>query len=77
MYTAIKGIYENGELILEETPPTRQRVAVIVTFMEEQPQARPARRPGSLLRLGQAQGKVYQLPDDFNEPLDDLREYME
>jgi hypothetical protein len=24
---AIKGIYENGELILEETPPTQQRCA--------------------------------------------------
>jgi hypothetical protein len=29
MRAAIKGIYENGELILEETPPTRQRCAVI------------------------------------------------
>lgn len=77
MYTAITGTYENGELVLDEPPPTRQRVAVIVTFMDVQDQARPARRPGSLLRLGQAQGKAFGLPDDFNEPLGDLREYME
>jgi len=77
MYTAIKGIYENGQLTLEETPPTRSKVAVIVTFMEEQPQAIPNRRPGSLLRWGESQGKALKLPDDFNEPLEDLREYME
>ncbi|MGZ8243496.1 hypothetical protein [Methylomagnum sp.] len=72
MYTVIKGIYENGELTLEETPPTRQRVAVIVTFMEEQTQTQPRRRPGSLLRLGQKEGKVYRLPDDFNNQREEL-----
>lgn len=77
MYTAIKGFYENGELILEEAPPTRQRVAVIVTFMDERPKSLSERKPGGLLRLGKLQGKNYKLPDDFNEPLEDMREYME
>jgi len=34
------------------------------------------RQPGSLLRLGQSQNKIYRIPDDFNEPLADLQEYM-
>ncbi len=77
MYTTIKGFYEKGELILEEAPPTQHRVAVIVTFMEEQPKLTSERRPGSVLRLGQSQGKSYKLPENFNESLEDLREYME
>jgi len=34
------------------------------------------RTPGSLTRLGSLQGKNYNIPDDFNDPLDDLREYI-
>lgn len=34
------------------------------------------RKPGSLMRLGSLQGKNYNIPDDFNAPLDDLQEYM-
>jgi hypothetical protein len=77
MYTAIKGIYENGEVFLEEAPPTKQRVSVIVTFMEEKPKSTPLRQPGSLLKLGVSQGKTYTLPDNFNDPLEELKDYME
>ena len=34
---AVKGIYQNGQLILEESVPFIEPVAVIVTFLEEQP----------------------------------------
>ena len=34
MYTAIKGIYENGQVILQETPPTAKKMKVIVTFLK-------------------------------------------
>jgi hypothetical protein len=34
---AVKGIYQNGQLILEEPVPFIKPVAVIVTFLEEQP----------------------------------------
>jgi len=77
MYTAIKGIFENGQVIFEEPPPTTQRMSVVVMFMEEKPKSAPPRQPGSLLKLGASQGKTYKLPDDFNEPLEDLKEYME
>ena len=44
---------------------------------ENQVKKNPDRQPGSLLRLGQSQNKTYSIPDDFNEPLDDLKEYMQ
>lgn len=34
---AIKGIYENGHITLEEEVTTNQAVAVIVTFLTEKP----------------------------------------
>lgn len=77
MYTAINGVYENGVLELDETPPTTRKIKVIVTFLEEiETQTRKQRLPGSLKRLGETEGKWYRLPDDFNEPLEDLKDYM-
>jgi len=77
MYTAIKGTLINGQIILEEPPPTTQAMSVMVILMEEKSQSAQLRQPGSLLKLGQLQGKIYKLPDNFNDPLVDLQEYME
>ncbi|TAN51953.1 MAG: hypothetical protein EPN21_05275 [Methylococcaceae bacterium] len=33
----IKGIYENGQISLEETVPSKKTISVIVTFLEEKP----------------------------------------
>ncbi len=77
MYTTVNGIYENGVLILSETPPTTKKTKVMVTFLEEVETTLPKKRvPGSLKRLGEMEGKKYSLPDDFNEPLEDLKDYM-
>lgn len=77
MYTAIKGTYENGKIIFEETPPTTEKTKVVVMFMpDEDEQKQKKRTPGSLKRLGNLTGKKYSLPDNFNEPLDDLKDYM-
>ncbi|OHX37715.1 MULTISPECIES: hypothetical protein [unclassified Methylomonas] len=74
MYTAIKGIYENGQVILEETPPTNTKSKVVVMFLtEEQTVAKPVHRG---VKIGSLAGKGYSIPDDFNEPLDDLKDYM-
>lgn len=49
MYTTISGIYENGQIILQETAPTQTRANVLVVFMEEsqdsipRPKTHPAR----------------------------------
>jgi hypothetical protein len=77
MYTAIKGTLINGQVIFEEPPPTTQNMSVVVILMEEKLKPAPSRQPGSLLKLGASQGKIYKLPDDFNDPLNDLQEYME
>ena len=74
MYAAIKGIYENCQVILEETPPTTQKTKVVVMFLpEEELNTRPVRQG---VRLGSLAGKGYSIPDDFNDPLDDLAEYQ-
>lgn len=74
MYTAIKGIFENGQIILEETPPTNKKARVVVMFLsEEKLSAKPVHKG---VKIGSLAGKGYSIPDDFNEPLDDLKEYM-
>jgi hypothetical protein len=87
MYSAVKGIFENGQVFFEETPPTTQKTKVVVMFITEEPQ-KPRktgvrlgslageRTPGSLKALGLLEGVKYSIPDDFNEPLDDLKDYM-
>jgi hypothetical protein len=78
MYISVKGVYENGQIILNEDLPTQDKVEVIVTFLPktEEPALKKERKPGSLARLGEQEGKTYSIPDDFNEPLDDLKDYM-
>ena len=70
MLTTIKGYYEEGHIVLSEQAPVHSKTEVMVTFLTEPVEKKPAKRiPGSL------KGKV-DLPDDFNEPLDDLKDYM-
>ena len=72
MYTAIKGIYENGKLTLLEPAPDVERAEVLVTFLEEEKPSTPKKRRvlGGLKKIGGS------IPEDFNEPLDDLKDYM-
>ncbi len=74
MYTAINGIYENGQFVLTETPPTSKKTKVVIMFMEEVETLPKKKKKG--VKLGSLAGKGYNLPDDFNEPLDDLKDYM-
>ncbi len=69
MLTAIKGYYEKGKIILNEEAPVKTKTDVIITFLTEADNKSSHKRvPGGL------KGKV-SLPDDFNEPLDDLKDY--
>lgn len=73
MLTTIKGIYDNGKIILTEEPPVKTKADVIVTFLPtEESKATPGKQK---IFLGLLEGKI-KLADDFNEPLDDLKEYM-
>ncbi|WP_428657363.1 hypothetical protein [Runella sp.] len=69
MYTAIKGIYENGVLTMTETPPQVKKSEVVILFMND------SEAPKKGVKLGSLEDK-YSIPDNFNEPLDDLKEYM-
>ncbi len=70
MLTTIKGIYNNGNITLTEEPPVKITTQVIVTFLTEDQNAFiKIRTPGGL------QGKLT-LPQDFNQPLEDLKGYM-
>jgi hypothetical protein len=71
MLTTIKGYYDHGQIVLQETPPVETKTEVIVTFLtDEIATKQPAKR-----KLGGLEGKV-NLPADFNEPLDDMKDYM-
>ncbi|MCP9763769.1 antitoxin AF2212-like protein [Lacihabitans soyangensis] len=77
MYQAVKGIYENGVLTLLEPAPIQEKSEVIVTFIStEKAKVLKQRVPGGLLRLRNLKQGEVSIPDDFNEPLDDLKEYM-
>jgi hypothetical protein len=69
MLTAIKGYYEEGKIVMEEKAPVTSKTDVIITFLTEGEKLKGKRIPGGL------KGKVA-LPDDFNKPLDDLKDYM-
>ena len=73
MLTTIKGIYEHGKIILAEEPPVKTKADVMVTFLATEEKNIPNGKHKII--LGLMQGKI-KLPDDFNEPLDDLKEYM-
>lgn len=70
--TILQGIYENGQITLVEKPKNDHKMNVSVIFYEEEilnTKILKPRVPGSL------KGKI-RISDDFNEPLDDLKDYM-
>ncbi len=70
MLTAIKGYYDNGKIVLMEDAPVKTKTDVIITFLADvNSDTKRKRIPGGL------KGKV-SIPDDFDEPLDDLKDYM-
>ncbi len=73
MYAAIKAIYENGQIIFQEQPPTNEKTNVIVMFIKEDAKEID---PKKGVKIGSLTGKGYSIPDDFNAPLADLNEYM-
>ena len=77
MYTAVKGIYENGVLKFTETPPSVEKSEVVILFMDEQKEGEFLdKKPKTGLVLGSLAEKGFKLPDDFNDPIDDLKDYM-
>ncbi|MCF0041925.1 DUF2281 domain-containing protein [Dyadobacter fanqingshengii] len=71
MLTVIEGTYENGQVILDHKPKVENKTKVVVIFEEiEMPADTNEKRP-----FGISKGNITLSPD-FNEPLDDLKDYM-
>lgn len=71
MLTTIEGVYENGRVIFNEMPPVKKKSKIFITFLEDTEVATNLKkRP-----FGTLKGTIT-VPDDFNEPLDDLKDYM-
>ena len=71
MLTAIKGIYKDGTITLNEKPPIEKPMEVIVTFTQEIETS-----PKKQRKAGFAKGFFTYVAPDFNEPLDELKNYM-
>ena len=71
MFTTIKGIYNHGKIILQEEPPVQATIEVMVTFLTD----KKAENFQNKRKLGGLEGEVT-LPEDFNEPIDDFKDYM-
>ena len=71
MLTAIKGYYEKGQIILKEDPHIADKTEVVVTFLSEE------REPvmHGKRKLGLLEGKIT-TSEDFNDPIEDFKDYM-
>ena len=71
MLTTIRGVYDHGKIILAEEPHIHSKTEVIVTFLTKENDKNDKKRgaPGALKGL-------VNMPDDFNEPLDEMKDYM-
>ncbi len=74
MLTAVRATYDKGQIIWHEQPPTREKTEIVVTFLDGESETIPTRR-NNVIRLGSLVGKI-SLGDDFNDPLEDLKDYM-
>ena len=65
---AIKGIYQNGQVILEETFFAKKPITVIVTFLEEKP-SEPATKLFSSFNFEKAQQLFTPLKTSLSDAL--------
>ena len=76
---AIKAIYDGVNFKPRQPISVSGKYEVVITFLEpiedEIGDEQPKKRPLSELR-GFLKGKVW-MSDDFNEPLEEMKEYME
>lgn len=72
MLTTIKGVYEHGKItVTEKLPIMESRADVLITFLPQQKKEKV--NPKRI--LGGLEDKI-SVPEDFNEPLSDLKDYM-
>ena len=69
MQTTIRGLYDNGKIILYEKPPVDTPTEVLVTFTKEVATMPKQTEPTTFRRSGYGKGTV--LSPDFDDPIDD------
>ena len=74
---AIKAIYDGLTFNPIQPIPVKENYEVVITFIEpvEKGAHQPVKLPRSAMR-GLLKGKV-RMADDFNEPLEEMEEYMQ
>ncbi len=72
MMYAIKAIYDGTNFNPVQPIPVKENYEVVITFLEP---VKPAKKSRAELS-GFLKGKVW-MSDDFDEPLEEMREYME
>lgn len=73
MFTTVKGVYDGDKITLTEEPPVKTKTEVMVTFLSNETEKQ--NKGKQKIILGLLEGKI-KISDDFNEPLDDLKDYM-
>ncbi|HEY5464068.1 MAG TPA: hypothetical protein VIJ95_12480 [Hanamia sp.] len=72
MPLTIKGIFENGKIILEELPPSNKKMPVKIIFPDMKNEI-PLKK--NEIRFGSLKGKI-SVPDNFDDEPDVLNDYM-
>ncbi len=72
MLTTIRGTYSNGQVTLLEEPPTEETMEVLVTFTKIKQTKDLPKQP----IFGFSKGVVSYMAPDFDEPLEELKDYM-
>ena len=71
MSLTIKGIFENGKIVLDELPPSNKKMPVKIIFPDIKKEISLKKNE---IRFGSLKGKI-SVPDDFDDELDVLNEY--
>jgi len=71
---AIKAIYDGTKFKPMQPIPVKGNYEVVITFIEPANIEAPAKLPRSTIK-GFLKGKV-KMSNDFNEPIEDMKEYM-
>ena len=70
MYTTIRGIYDNGKIVLYEQPPIDSPTEVLVTFTKELTPSSEA-TSAKERKGGWAKDYILYVAPDFDAPIDD------
>lgn len=72
MSLTIKGVFENGKIVLEELPPSNKKMPVKIIFPDIKNDM-PLKK--NEVRFGSLKGKI-SVPDNFDNEIDVLNDYM-